>query len=264
MRLDYGTQLSPYPITLSIGTLKKPVLGEIATITFDRFSYYEFFIKMTPEVYYNEIKGDDGKVYWNSLTDKERECLSIYDVIIEDQKLQETYIEILNFFFIETVIFKEGLFLILINSELSDLENLSMDNVRGIISKKTFPQIINLIQQICCIEKKEESIEKLEFKNDVARKLYEKMMKAQQEEEKRSKKDLNLTIPNIISALSNNHPSLNYLNIWELNIFQLLDSFNRIQENSMFNINCMRVSVWGDEKKTFDPALWYKNNYDKR
>jgi hypothetical protein len=31
----------------------------------------------------------------------------------------------------------------------------------------------------------------------------------------------------------------------------------------MFDIDSTRVSVWGDEKKTFNAALWYKNNYDK-
>ena len=25
-----------------------------------------------------------------------------------------------------------------------------------------------------------------------------------------------------------------------------------------------RVAVWGDEKKTFNPAKWYKNEFDKK
>ena len=45
-------------------------------------------------------------------------------------------------------------------------------------------------------------------------------------------------------------------------MFQLLDAFNRMQMNSMYEIESTRVSVWGDEKKTFDASLWYKNNYD--
>ena len=92
----------------------------------------------------------------------------------------------------------------------------------------------------------------------------EKILKEKKQEKKKNKLDKNMTIPNIISALSNKHPSLNYTNIWDLTIFQLLDSFNRIQANSVYEIDSTRVSVWGDEKKTFDASLWYKNEYDKK
>ena len=78
------------------------------------------------------------------------------------------------------------------------------------------------------------------------------------------KADINLSIPNIISSISNMHPSLNYMNVWDLTVFQLLDAFNRLQANVMYDIDCTRVSVWGDEKKTFDVSLWYKNNYDNK
>ena len=47
-----------------------------------------------------------------------------------------------------------------------------------------------------------------------------------------------------------------------MTVFQLYDSFNRLQQNKMYDIDSTRVSVWGDEKKTFDFGLWYKNNYD--
>ena len=66
MRLDYGTQISPTPITLSIGTLRKPTLKEISQLTFDKFRYYEFFIKLTPEIFFTKLQEDDGKNYRNS------------------------------------------------------------------------------------------------------------------------------------------------------------------------------------------------------
>ena len=115
MRLDYGTQLSPVPITLSIGTLRKPTLKEISVLTFDRFSYYEFFLKITPETYYTKIKKDDGEDYWNSLTEEQKEKMVVYDIIQSDTQIEKIYLEIFNFFFIETVIYQEGFFIILKN-----------------------------------------------------------------------------------------------------------------------------------------------------
>lgn len=264
MRLDYGTQLSPVPITLSIGTLRKPTLKEISQITFDRFSFYEFFLKLSPEIYYTKLrKENDGEAYWSSLTEEEQDKITIYNIIEEDDKIRSTYVEIFNFFFVETVIYQEGFF-ILLKDEVTNPEKIKREQVRGAIAKDNFPQVMSLLQQICCIYNEEESLDDMKFKNNLARKLMEKMLKAKKKEQETKKSDLNLTIPNIISSLANKHPSLNYVNIWDLTIFQLLDAFNRTQANLMYDIDSTRVSVWGDEKKTFDVSLWYKNNYDKK
>lgn len=266
MRLDYGTQLSPFPITLSIGTLRKPTLKEISQITFDRFSFYEFFLKLSPETYYTKLrKENDGEAFWDSLTEEEQDKITIYNIIEEDEKIRSTYVEIFNFFFVETVIYQEGFFILLKeNTAIDNPDKIKREQVRGAIAKDNFSQVMSLLQQICCIYNEEESLDDMKFKNNLARKLMEKMLKAKKKEQETKKSDLNLTIPNIISSLANKHPSLNYVNIWDLTIFQLLDAFNRTQANSMYDIDSTRVSVWGDEKKTFDVSLWYKNNYDKK
>lgn len=104
----------------------------------------------------------------------------------------------------------------------------------------------------------------MKFKNSAARKIYEKLLSAQKKEKKRRKADINLSLPNIISAVSNCHPTINPINVWDLTLFQLFDTFNRMRANKIYEIDSTRVSVWGDEKKTFDIALWYKNEYDKK
>lgn len=264
MRLEYETQISPYPILLSIGTLRKPTLKDIFDTTtgmsYEKFSYYELFLKMTPQSFYEDIKGKEGIEYWNSLTPIEQAKKNIYDILLNDKQLQDIYVELFNFFFVETVIFKEDLFVLL--KDYSD-EELLPENVSGVIHADTFSSVLNIIQQVCCIDEKE-SNEDLKFKNNLAKKLYDKMLDAQKKEQKKKKQDINMTIPNIISSVSVKHQSLNYSNIWDLTIFQLLDNFNRLQVNAMYDIDALRVSVWGDEKKTFNAALWYKNHYNSK
>lgn len=263
MRLDYGTQISPVPITLSIGVLRKPTLKEISLLSFEKFGYYEFLLTMNPETFYTKIKGDDGQDYWESLTEEEQNKITLFDIITKDEKLQNLYAEILNFFFVETVMFHKGFFILLKEpiQEIDEIDN--PDIIAGAIYKELFPQVLEIIQQICCIYKDDEDeiIDDSKFKNALAKKLYEKMRKAKKAEKKVENK--NLTIPNIISSLCSKHPSVNYTNIWEYTVFQLLDTFNRTQMNTMYEIDSTRVSVWGDEKKTFDATLWYRNEYDK-
>lgn len=264
MKLDYGTQLSPDPITLSIGTIRKPRLRDISKLTFELFSFYEFFLKLTPEIYYTKFKIDGGTEYWNNLTEEEQSTLTLYDLIEKEPGLQSQYVKILNFFFEESVIFQEGFFIILNQSVEKINDETDVSIIRGVISKETFPQVIGIIQQICCIYEEEENIDDLPFKNALARQFYEKMLKAKKKEKEEKKADKDLTIPNIISSVSNKHPSYNHTNIWDITIFQLLDSFNKLRLNTIYDIQALRVSVWGDEKKTFDSTLWHKNEYDKK
>lgn len=262
MKLDYGTQLSPEPIKLSVGgTLRKPTLRRIAKITFGLFNLYEMLIKCDPKDYYLKIIKDGGKELWDAIPAEKQDVLTMYDLILESDQLQNFYSEIFEFFFEEHVVFLEGFF-ILFEGDFKQKTEIPPDNIRGVISDKTFPQVLNVIQQVCCIHDEDAEVEEQHFKNALAKKLFEKMRKAAKEQAATKKADLNMTIPNIISAVSARHPSINPLNIWDLTIFQLLDIFARLQSDTAFKIESTRVSVWGDEKKQFDPARWYKNNYD--
>ena len=99
------------------------------------------------------------------------------------------------------------------------------------------------------IYSEEDDVENMVFKNE---RIKQKYLKAQQEEREQNRKsDINMTIPNLISSVNGKHPSLNYTNIYKLTIYQLLDTFSRLQNNTIFDLDSTRVSVWGDEKKTF-------------
>lgn len=264
MIFDYGMLLSPYPIKLSIGHLRKPTLGEIAQISFERYNTYRAFLKYTPRDYYTKLlKNNGGIEKWEAMPDDEKDKLTMYMLIKADIQLQKLYTDLLKFFFEENVVFKEGFF-ILFNGDVGQNRDVPLDQISGVISENDFQQVMVMIQQICCVYKPEDSVENNRFKNDLARKLFEKMRKAQkkQEEEQDQKPDKNLSIPNLISSIAAIHPSINLLNVWDLTLFQLMDYFKRMQTKLMYDITSTRVAVWGDEKKQFDPVLWHKNYFD--
>jgi len=258
---DYGTLLSPEPIALSIGHIKKHTLREISRLTFPKFSLYESFLKITPKEIYESMfsKDVEGYIEWVDLPDDIRNNLSVYDFVLRDTGLQSLYQQIFDFFFVEQVVFLNDHFVIF--ERMNEDNEIDEDSVWGLINRENFLGVLDLIQQVCCIYKKREEEVIPVFKNSYAKKLYERMAKAKEEREriqaKQQSKDL--SIPNIISKVSNRHPSLNPINIWDLTLFQLIDSFNCMQVNTVYDIDKTRVSVWGDEKKQFDITLWYKS-----
>lgn len=262
MILDYWELISYSPIKLSIGSIRKPKLEEIDSITFALFSTYEAFLKLTPKQYYSNIIFDGEKNKWEIMKDDEKSSATMFKIILSDERLKDTYLEILNFFFAEKVVFQDDFFVVLKGENKgSPVEQIDINDIVGVINEDTLPEVLHIIQQICGIADKEpEDTRNLKFKNEKARRLYEKMKKAKDEQDKIKKEqnDENLSIPNIISSVSSKHPSLNYTNIWKLTIYQLLDTFNRLQNNAIYDIDSLRASVWGDEKKTFNPKLWYE------
>ena len=262
MKLDYGTQISKEPISLSIGVLNKPTLDRIQKLTFVRFELYEVYLKLTPEFYYKHINQDKTDA-WEQLSEHDKESVTLYKLILEDSALQKMYVEILSFFFTEKVLYYDGLF-VFSTFDTDNAEELTNDNIRGVIGEDSFYQVLSIIQQVCGIYSEEDEIpDDSEFKNALAKKMFEKIQKAEKEKKKNKKGDKNYTIPNIISSVAAKHPSINFTNIWDLTLYQLIDTFNRLQVDSVYYINSTRVSVWGDEKNSFDQTLWYKNTYDK-
>lgn len=265
MKLDYASLLSPNPIPLSFGDkgkrihLRKPTLNQIDTeITLQQFGIYELFLKMTPFEYYTKLlKDTGGEDFWSSLDNDSKNDLTMYDLIIKDDGLRDMYEKIFSFFFVEKLVYQDKIFIFIPQDK--EYDNATFDDVCGIITKDNFNEFLWLIQQTCCMasDKKNETVK---FKNNLARKLYEKMQKAESKKDKPLDKDLSLA--NIISKVSNHHPTVSPITVWDMTIFQLIDAFNCLQGNERYEINKVRVSVWGDEKNTFDDKLWYKNNYE--
>lgn len=270
MRLDYYTLLCPVPISLSIGTIKQPTLIDIGKLTYPRFKIYQAYLKLTPRAYYESINPEQGKKDWEILTDEQKQEVTLYDVIIVEEPVRYYFLEIFNFFFVERVIFAEDIFWILKTDDYEtpmDEIELTKDNVKGAITYDTLSDVLDILQQVCCMKSSDPlDEEKPKFKNAKAKKLYEKMLKAKEDDKKEKEFEdfVNLTLGNIVSSTAAKSMNLNIINIWDATLFQLYDQFRRAQTDDAHYMNAVRVAVWGDEKNQFDPALWYKNTYDKQ
>ena len=268
-KFTYDMMLSPYPIRLSIGTLRKPTLEEIfKDIGFEQYQSFEGFTRLTPEIFYTKMNDEEGLKIWDSFTDLQKQKLTLFNVVKSDPDLAHDYVELFNAFFEEQVIFEEGYFVWLDKSFDVDLlqeENaeLPKNAVVGVVGKsEIFQEVLQAIQQVCCCYEDTDNKD-VKFKNAVAEKLYKRMKQAEAEKKIREESDKKYSLPNIISAVSNNHPTISPLNVYQLTVFQLIDAFQRRQNNISFDMHSLSVSVWGDKEQKFDPNVWFANNYDK-
>ena len=268
MRLDYGTMISPYPIRLTIGTVRKPKLRDIASpdMGFDQFRFLESLLSISPKEYYEAYKAVDSGNIWDKLSDDEKESMSMFQAIEKDENLQQIFLILFQFFFEEPVDYHSGFFIILKPGTVIR-DNMTPDDIVGVIDEKLFRQVLSILKQICGMKVDDEEFEYIPdhlFKNARARALYERMKKNKIQERSQSDDYLNYTLPNIISKVCARHASINYTNVWELTVYELLDNFNAMRTNAIYDIDQTRVSVWGDENNTLKLDSWYKNEYDKK
>ena len=213
-KLSYEQLLAPYPIKLSMATLRKPKLHELYDISFSTFYLYQFLMEMTPEQYFIELrKEQEGAKYWDSLSGDEQKAITLTYLIAADDSLRDLFISMLNFFVVEEVIQYKGILLILGNSidiETAQIEEVQ-ENVKTILDNESLLQLLAYIRQTCYMQEKKKEEEPV-FKNDIAKRMWEKMKKAEKIETAHKNEDF--TLPNIISKVSNYHSSISPLNIW--------------------------------------------------
>lgn len=266
IELSYFDLLDPSPINFPFGTLRKPILSDISHISFATYQAFELLISGDLETIFSAFLGKDGERYWKSLQDDDKLHMTVYSAIANNKTIQQLYVSALNFFFVEEVVFVDGYF-ILFKEKPEDIEKVAVEQVCGVINEEMLPQVLAYVQQICCIYEKEDTpIDQIIFKSELAKRMYIEMLAAKKEEERIKARRMakQHSLANILSAVSNMHPSISPINVWELTKFQLIDAFNRLRNDEAYHITKTRVAVWGDEKKQFDDALWYKNTHDEQ
>lgn len=252
MKLDYSILISPYPLQLEkIGQIKSLTLGEIfsPSVTYPVYNSYLSFLLLTPDTYYEEIA--KNKLAWyHSLSSKQKSEITTFDLICNDVSLQKTYTKIFNLFFVEDVFWDNinQVFVVSYNSE-------EKSNVVGVIHRNIFYELCDIILQRCAINQDTE-YDNANIKSKKARSILDKLKKGRRKK-KPSKRNKSVEIPNLISSIAVKSKSINYINIWQLTVYQLYDQFKREQEDVYLDVLKTSVAAYGNKDKRFKGNEWY-------
>ena len=256
MKLEYFDLLSPTPIHIgNIGHIKSPTLKEISQIGYQQYNGYLSILLLTPENYFKSMDKDKFEQY-QALDDETKMKISMFEIMLSNKDLLFAYLDAFNFFFVEYLAFDPNKKVFCIYSSQKDIEN--KIKPLGIINSNIFGDVCDIMLQLNNIFRDYANEDYKKVKNNRALEILKKLKKGQAEQNKKNKFDKRVELSNVISALSAYHNNLNMVNIWDLTVFQLYDQFKRLQSNSIFNMNSMSVSVWGDKDNKFDATRWYQ------
>ena len=233
MKLSYFELISPSPFKIKhVGTIKKTQLKDIEIISFQTYQIYLSIISMTTERFYENYPQSDISQIQNSQ--------SIFDLMTSVDELRSLLLEALNFFFIEEIQY---------DSTIDSFITYQNDQPIGLISSKYWPDIRKVIAQIHHVTI-DEDIQSI--KNTKAKKIMEKIQKGRKKLQAAKSTDKNRSMENVISVLACYAYNINYINIWELTVYQLWDQFERFQINEVYTLMSMNTAIYGNEKNAFD------------
>lgn len=258
MKLEYFDLISPRPLPiLNVGAVKPPALRDILKITRHVYETYLSFLDMTPMRYCTEV--DVTKKTWFEHLDDEQICsLSMYDIAVSSEDLIQMYSHIFTFFFMGSVTYSKEKDAFLVFTQENVPGGGTPPALPGMIHKGNFAEIADLILQMNHIRSKN-SVDLTRIKNAKGRARYLRMQKAKADTAKTPTDTKDIELGNIISVVCTRHKSINYLNVWDLTIYQIWDIFSRLQAENAYELGKTSVAVWGNKENRFDMNSWFHN-----
>lgn len=257
MKLNYCQLLDPSPLYLkNIGHIHKPTVQDIFDLEIENYNTYLAYLIMTPLKFCETFYPDLAESY-HLLSDKEKEELTLFNLVTESEEFIQSFLEIFNFFFQETVQYnvKKNSFELIESFESDKIPE--TQNVVGYITKTNFSELCNILLQINNIERPKNKDEKP--KNALGLYYWNKIQKYKK---KQKKFDDKYDFGNIVSIVAAYGEGLNILNITQVTVYQLYDQFQRIQVERAYRKAETSISVWGDKENTFKHDMLYENIYN--
>jgi len=294
MNIDEFELLCDEPIYIDgVGNIKIPTLREIRKIGYKTYELMSNYLAVDLKKY---IDVTGLREQYDKLSDEGKLVNSLYNLIIRNKEFGEVYFNIFSFFIsenikfnteteafeiykIETyeeksnetigtkvanyikVLFKKVDILNLFNHKLDDKKNTIQEKqvITGSINNENFDLVRDCLLQINCIKEVKIEKEPVKYKNEMARKLAERMEKAEKSKQERNKD--NMSFGKMVSKYcADNKNGINILNVYNMTIYQFLNQFmqhNHIRQSDIQDMVYANTVSFSD-LKDYDSQLWLK------
>ena len=232
------------------GSIISPLLKDIAKIGYARYISYLNVLSLTPGAFYR-LRSREKE--YGALSAKEQAELSVYDLILSDRSLLPAVEEALDFFFVETVRFKEAYQTFFTYDGTRDPEGNLLPT--GAIHRELYNGICDTILLRNHLKPRPAVPQRSAGKRALS---ILKKLEQGRAEQKGDTPDARMELGNVISAVAGRYPGLDIRTIWDITVYQLWDAFYRLCNNQILDLQATSVAVWGDKHKRFDITSWYQ------
>ena len=257
MYFDYFDMLSGEPLRVQgVGHIKSPYLRDICPASGIGYRAYNLFLHFLSWDKEDLLKYDQLMEY-RGASKLNRECFSTFDIATLLPQTRELCRGVLSFFITENITWDEAArkFIVFVENDREHHEEPA--SIIGEIDRENFDDVRSMILQMNFIGLDKES-EPIKHSSEKSKELWEMAQKYLMEQaktngDKEDKPEYHLG--NIISKICVAHPSYNLLNVFDLTVFQLYDSFFQLGYIRSSNLSERIFSNHGGETFKFEDWL---------
>lgn len=251
MRFDYFDMLSGEPVYVQgIGHIRSPFLHELRPhngIGYRAYNLYLNFLSWDKE----HLLKYDQLMQYRGASKLNRDALNVFDVATLLKQTREFCRGVLSFFMVEDLVWDEAG-----RRYLAITSTGEVPEVVGEINRNNFDEVRKLMLQFNFVGLDKDDTP-TSHSTDKAKELWEKTQGYLKEQAESSinedKPEYHLS--NIVSKICAIHPSYNLLNIYELTVFQLYDSFFQLGYMRSTELSERIFSTHGGDKFNFEDWL---------
>lgn len=228
-----------------VGHIRSPKLKEMnptSGIGWSTYGVYIYFMKI-------------DTIKLRKIVDGIQDEDAVFDVVIRDESLRSLYCNAFSFFMLETVEYypDRSIFVAFAGDGESK-------RAVGVITKENFDTVRGSILLLNYITQSKLNVS-VEYASDMAMKLWEMSQEFLASQEKK-REDETMALGNIISKLCAIHPSYNFLNVYELTVFQMYDAFFQSCYMRSIAFSESIVSNHGSKEFKYDDWMNPVKNYE--
>lgn len=251
MRFDYFDMLSGEAIYVKgVGHLRSPLLTELRPASGIGYRGYNLYLNILSWDKDHLLKYDQ-LMQFRGANKLNRECFCTFDVATLLPQTRELCRGALSFFMLEELVWDE--------KRRSYLAMTTDDEPRviGEINRDNFDDVREMMLQLNFIGLDKDNKVPVKHSDDKAKELWEKAQAHLREQSKKESHDEKpeYHLSNIISKVCAIHPSYNLLNIYELTVFQLYDTFFQVGYMRSSDLNEQIFSNHGGKNFKFEDWL---------
>lgn len=251
MRFDYFDMLSGEPAYLQgVGHIRSPLLAELKPTSGVGYRAYNLYLNILSWDKSNFLKYGQMMKY-SGAAKLDRGCFNTFDVVTLLPQTRELCRGVLSFFMLEDLIWDEK------NRKFLAIAPDEQKNIVGEVDRDNFESVREIMLQFNYIGLDKEAGATVTHTSDKAKELWERSQAfLKQQAESASHEDKpEYHLSNIVSKVCSVHPSYNLLNIFDLTVFQLYDTFFQIGYMRSADLSARIFSNHGGEKFRFEDWL---------
>jgi len=226
----------PIYISSNLGAIKCPKICDL---------HGDFIYYVSNAIYYCNLYDENSDKFLYYLLERTNKDKNNEPLILDFTKFAFKFYDADNFSFLLennlSIIFKKNV-IEKIDDEKGEKKDVIKENIIGVIDSSNISLFMDILKTIHFLKNDDYLDEEDENESKIAKEMKARIREERKKLQKTNSQKDNIGLLDVLSAVTARHPSINPLNVDQLNYYQVMQEFNQLMKIDNWNVNMMALT----------------------